>query len=86
MINLDFNSKIKSSVEPFVKSKQLKSEIIHITDTDPNLWINKVDSSWSGAIPATVIYNPQHQKIKFKEGQMTFDELESFILANMKKD
>jgi thiol-disulfide isomerase/thioredoxin len=80
LINLDFNSKINSSVEPFVKNKKLQSEIIHITDTDPNLWINKIDSSWSGAIPATVIYNSQHQKIKFTEGQMTFVELESVIL------
>src|SRR5205823_10738658 len=56
LANLDFNSKVLTLVEPFVKNKKLKSEIIHITDTDPNTWINRVDSSWSGAIPATIIY------------------------------
>src|SRR5438445_11275177 len=41
LVNLDFNSKIKSTAEPFVKNKNLKSEVIHITDSDPNAWINK---------------------------------------------
>ncbi len=86
LVSLDFNSKIKSSVEPFVKSKNLKSEILHVTDTDPNTWINKIDSSWSGAIPATVVYNASHEKIKFIEGETTFDELEKIILQQFKSD
>jgi|SRR6185369_10649545 len=84
LVNLDFNSKIKSAAEPFVKNKNLQSEIIHITDTDPNAWINKIDSTWSGAIPATVIYNSSHQKIKFTEGKMTSDQLESVVQSIIK--
>ncbi len=84
LVSLDFNSKIKSSVEPFVKSKNLKSEILHVTDTDPNTWINKMDNSWSGAIPATVVYNTSHEKIKFLEGETTFDELEKIIQPLLK--
>ncbi|MBK6838897.1 MAG: hypothetical protein IPG90_12165 [Bacteroidetes bacterium] len=41
----------------------MKSEILHLTDTDPNQWINKIDSAWSGAIPATVL---------MKNGKVTF--------------
>jgi thiol-disulfide isomerase/thioredoxin len=85
LVNLDFNSKIKSSVEPFVKNKKLKSEIWHITDTDPNTWIDQIDSTWSGAIPATVIYNSSHQKIKFNEGEMTYDELEEIVKSSLKE-
>lgn len=84
LVNLDFNSKIKTLVEPFVIKKKLKSEILHITDTDPNTWINKLDSTWSGAIPATVFYNSSQEKIKFHEGQMTYDQLESTILQYIK--
>ncbi len=79
LVNLDFNSKIKSSVEPFIKRKNLKSEIWHITDSDPNVWINKIDSTWSGAIPATVIYDSSHNKLKFIEGQVTFEELDRMV-------
>jgi thiol-disulfide isomerase/thioredoxin len=74
LINLDFNSKVDSTVIPFVQSRKLKSQVIHITDTDPNGWINKVDSSWSGAIPATVIYR-NNKKVFFIEGQMTYEVL-----------
>ncbi len=84
LVNLDFNTKIKSTVEPFIKRKNLKSEIIHITNTDPNMWINRIDSTWSGAIPATVIYNSSRQKISFREGQMTYNELESIVRPHIK--
>ena len=84
-MNLDFNSKIKSQAEPFVKNKNLKSEIVHVMDTDPNAWINKIDSTWSGAIPATVIYNALHQKIYFTEGQMTFTQLDSIVQSILNK-
>ncbi len=84
LVNLDFNSAVKSSVEPFVKNKNLKSEVWHITDTDPNKWINKADSSWSGAIPVTMIFNASHKKIFFREEQLTFEELEKVILTYLK--
>ena len=45
LINLDFNSKVNNQVIPFVRKKELKSEILHLTDTDPNQWINKIDSA-----------------------------------------
>jgi len=86
LVNLDFNSKVKSVAEPFVQKKKMESEIIHITDTDPNTWINKIDNTWSGAIPATVVYNTSHEKIKFTEGGMTYDELERIILQQLKSD
>ncbi len=86
LVNLDFNSQVKKSVEPFAKNKNLKSEIWHITDSDPNTWINKIDSSWSGAIPATVIYDAELRKIFFKEGQMSYEELEKVILKNRSQD
>ena len=78
LVNLDFNSKFKTVATDFVKRKQIKSEVIHINDTDPNVWINKVDSSWSGAIPATVIYN-DGKKVFFKEGEMTEEQLREAI-------
>lgn len=74
LINLDFNSRVETVAKPFVTKKNIQSEVYHITDTDPNLWINRVDSSWSGAIPATVIYH-QSKKVFFKEGGMNEEEL-----------
>ncbi len=73
LVNLDFNSKYKTSAVEFVRNKNLKSEVIHLNDTDPNKWINKIDSNWTGAIPATLIYE-NGKKIFFHECEITYDE------------
>ena len=78
LVNLDFNSKFRITATEFVKTRNIKSTVVHIKDTDPNDWINKVDSTWSGAIPATVIY-VNGKKCFFKEGEMTYEELSSVI-------
>ncbi|MBK7429628.1 MAG: TlpA family protein disulfide reductase [Bacteroidetes bacterium] len=79
LVNLDFNSKFRGAATDFIKNKKIKSKVVHINDTDPNEWINKVDSSWSGAIPATLIY-VNGQKVFFKEGEMSYEELKAEIL------
>lgn len=83
LVNLDFNSKFKQLVARFVSEKKIKSSIIHINDTNPNDWIEKVDSSWSGAIPATVIYK-NSKKVFFTEGEITYQELNSIINQYLK--
>src|SRR5438874_125130 len=83
LVNLDFNSQVTTVVEPFIKKKKLSSYIIHITDTDPNAWINKVDSAWSGAIPATVMYL-NSKKIFFTEGPIKSEKLIDEINKNLK--
>lgn len=77
--NLDFHSKTDSLIPPFIIKKGLKSEVIHITDQDPNDWINQVDNSWSGTIPATAIYF-KGKKVWFVEGQTDYEILKSIII------
>ncbi len=74
LVNLDFNSKLSSVTLPFIQRKNLKSAVYHILDTDPNEWINQVDTSWSGAIPATLMYL-NGQKIFFHEGALSEQQL-----------
>jgi len=83
LVNLDFNSKFKESATEFIKRKNIQSTVFHINDTDPNNWIDKADNSWSGAIPATMIYR-DGKKVFFKEGEMTYDELKSIVTNNIK--
>ncbi len=74
LVNLDFNSKVESVTIPFITRKNLKSNLYHLEDTDPNEWINKVDPSWSGAIPATAMYI-NGKKVFFIEGEMKEQQL-----------
>ena len=79
LVNLDFNSQFKKSVSEFIQKRKIESEVIHINDTDPNSWIDKIDKKWSGAIPATVIYFDS-KKVFFKEGEISYEELKNEII------
>ncbi|MFD0862573.1 TlpA disulfide reductase family protein [Sungkyunkwania multivorans] len=75
LVSLDFPSKIESQLVPFVKKHDLKGTVIFLDDPDQNSWIPKVNKEWSGAIPATLIYN--RDKRDFFERSFTYEELET---------
>lgn len=75
LVSLDFSEKLESQVVPFVEKHGLKSDIVLLDDVDSNSWIPKVSEDWSGAIPATLIYNKTARK--FYEGSFTYEKLET---------
>ena len=77
LVSLDFPSKYDSNLKPYISEKQLKSKVIALNDTDSNTWIPKVDENWSGAIPATIIYNKD--KRKFYEKSFDYQALEKEV-------
>lgn len=75
LVSLDFSEHLTTRVIPFIERHQLKSNVVLLDDTDSNTWIPKVDNNWSGAIPATLIYNKSHRK--FYEQSFTYNQLET---------
>lgn len=73
LVSLDFPDQMER-LEAFIEKRNVASEVILLDDADANSWINKVDPSWSGAIPATIIYT--NKKRNFYERSFTFQELE----------
>ena len=45
---------------------------------NPNDWVDKIDKTWSGSIPATIMYKGG-KKVFFKEGEFTQEEINSVI-------
>ena len=83
LISLDFPKKYDSALKPFIKKHDLKSEVYAFDDTDSNYWIPQVYSEWSGAIPATLIYNNKHRE--FYEKSFEYEELENEVIKFLKK-
>jgi len=77
LVSLDMKKQVESRLLPFIVDNKLKSEVVLLSDPDSNTWIPKIDSSWSGAIPATIIYNST--KRNFYEQSFTFDELDKEV-------
>ena len=61
LVSLDFPDQL-DKLKAFVKKKDLKSEVLYLDDGDANAWIPKVNDSWSGAIPATLITGSKRKK------------------------
>ncbi len=53
---------------------------MNMQDLDYNSWIPLVDSSWSGAIPATLIFNKEMRKFIAAElsREELFDAVDTF--------
>ena len=75
LVSLDFPNEIETQLIPFIKDNKLDPEVVVLDDPNQNKWINGVDKSWSGAIPATVIYNKKERG--FFERSFTYEELNS---------
>ena len=78
LVSLDFSDKLESQLIPFVNENALQSQVVLLDDPYENEWIPKVDSTWSGAIPATLIL--KGDKRLFYEKSFTQEELEDEIL------
>lgn len=73
LVSLDFKSKLSSSVVPFVKRKNLKNEVFLLNESSPQEFIDRIDPSWSGSIPATLFI--KDDKRKFVESEFTYEQL-----------
>ena len=82
MVSLDFGASVDQRIKLFKERHQMKARIVILDDPDSNSWINKVSSTWSGAIPATLIYNKT--KRNFYEQSFHYEELESELKKFLK--
>lgn len=77
-ISLDFASKV-DKVTNFVTRKKMKSRLLLLDDLDYNSWISKVDPSWQGTIPATLLINTKTQSRQFVAQELAPGELEKLL-------
>ena len=70
-------------VQQFAYTKNIQEKVILLDAGNPNVWIDKVDSSWGGSIPATVMYK-KGKKVFFKEGEFTQTQIDSIIILKNK--
>lgn len=78
LVSLDFKRQIDKKLIPFMINKRIKSEVIALTDTRSNQWIDQVDPEWSGSIPATLIFN-KNKKLFLEQEFESYEELEELI-------
>ena len=73
LVSLDFPNQLERRVIPFIAEKDISASVMLMTDLNYNEWIDLVDPSWTGAIPATLIYSAKERI--FLEQELTREEL-----------
>jgi thiol-disulfide isomerase/thioredoxin len=75
LVSLDFPKQVEKKLVPFINKRKLQSEVVLLDDVKENIWIKAIDESWSGALPATLIYNKNNRK--FYEQSFDYKTLEN---------
>ncbi|HSC55340.1 MAG TPA: TlpA family protein disulfide reductase [Phnomibacter sp.] len=73
LVSVDYISKLKTTVIPFVQKRNIKSEVFVLNEKDQQQYIDRIDPSWSGSIPATLFI--KNGKRKFIEKEFTYAQL-----------
>ena len=79
LVSLDFKQDYPMKLNTFLLRKSIKPEVIWLSDTNPNVFVPKVDNTWEGSIPATVVVRPATGDKKFIEGQVTEKQITSIV-------
>lgn len=79
LVTMDFKEDLEKKVIPFIKNKNLKSEILLLDESNANYFIPKISNDWTGALPGTLILNNKYNIKSFFEKKLTYEFLKSQI-------
>jgi len=75
LISLDFPHQYESKLKPFMVKHDIQGKVLCLDDAAMNVWIPKVNDTWDGGLPATLIYNKDKREFFYRT--FTYDELET---------
>ncbi len=85
LVSLDLAAFYPNKIEAFAEKHNFTSQIVWLNETNADHFCPKIDESWSGAIPATLIINNKTGYKKFVEEQMKPEEFEMELMKAIGK-
>ena len=85
LVSIDSRKDLEKKLLPFIQRKKISANVVMFSDIDYNSWLPKVDQSWSGSIPATLIINGKNRLFaerEFESFTERNDYINSFINLN----
>jgi thiol-disulfide isomerase/thioredoxin len=79
LASLDFKEDYPKKLIEFIAKKHPQPEIVWFNETDANSFIPKVDNSWSGALPGTLVLATGHGYRQFMEGTITVQQVSAVV-------
>ena len=78
LVSLDSRKDLEKKLIPFIQKKKISAEVILLSDKDYNSWLDKIDKSWSGSIPATLLIGG-NQKLFAEHEFESYTELSDYV-------
>ena len=79
LVSLDFRESFPDKISSFADKRKFTSPIVWLDETDADYFCPKVDSTWSGVMPATLFINNKKGHRSFFEEEMSKEKFESEI-------
>lgn len=80
-VSLDLEEDFPKSIQRMVKSMKISSPVVWLDEFDADYFCPKVDSSWSGSLPASLFINNKKGYRQFREQVLNEDQLRKEIEA-----
>ncbi|HXB45060.1 MAG TPA: TlpA disulfide reductase family protein [Puia sp.] len=84
LVSVDMAEYYPAKIIAFVKEHQFVSPVWWLNETNADYFCPKVDKSWTGGIPSTLLVNNETRYRKFFERQLTELQMEEYIRALLK--
>ena len=78
LVSLDFKKDYIRKLQPLVRKKKLEDNVVVLEDNDANFWINDIDPTWGGAIPATLVYKGKERTF-YEQSFHDLEELKTIV-------
>lgn len=75
LVSLDFADDYPKNLQAFVKKNGCQSTVVWLSETNADSFCPKIDSSWQGTIPASLLVNNAKQYRQFFGRQLTEAQL-----------
>lgn len=84
LVSLDLPSYFPKKIGDFAKRQNFKADIVWLDENNADYFCPKIDSTWSGSIPATLIINTKTGYRKFFEEEIPAAVFEKELQAAIK--
>ena len=78
LVSLDFKHQIGTKLLDFLNEHSIRADVVVLTDGNSNAYIDKVDESWEGSIPATIFLKGD-KRLFFEKSFHSVKELTDII-------
>jgi len=79
MASLDFKESYPLKLQTFIDRRKMLPEVVWFNETDANTFMPKIDSTWLGSIPSTLILNKATGFRTFIEGTITNEQISAIV-------